>query len=776
SANTSVTVSQAGTYSYDWHEVNGTGCEDRDTVVITFIQQPVAEAGQNISLCQLSATLAAVSTVGLGTWTQVSGPGSISFDNNHNPNAIATATQQGTYVLQWTENNQGCTSLDQVTLVLTQQPVANAGVDTALCSFNHTFNAIPSVGVGTWLMISGPGTATFSNVHSPTSSVNVSTHGTYTFLWNEDNNNGCISNDTVLITFNYIPISTFTLPSILCFNDTIVVTYTGNATPQATYTWNFGNATVISGTGAGPYAITYNQPGNYTVSLQISQNNCTSSTTTMQITNPEPISLSLSKVDITCFGYNDGLVTSQVTGGTPPYNYHWNNGSIFANQTQATAGWYFLTVTDQNSCKATADITVLEPAQLTIEMIDSMAICKDSTITISASATGGTFPYSYQWNNGANANSITVTPTTTTIYSLIVKDSRQCMAQKSIKVYVYPPLNFTATANPDSICLGEKVTINTVTSGGMGAPYTYYVNGLWSSSPIYLYPNNSQSYQIRVKDGCNYTAMVDVPIFVYPSPSINPSSNIISGCVPLTVQFNESSPDEGQTYLWDFGDNSSAFSRNPKHTFNNAGTYTISLTVTTVNGCHVTNIFPNWITVYPLPNAQFIATPPIANVVKPEIVFSNYSTLADSVMWFFGDGDSTNIYNPYHIYPADTPRTYQVTLVVFTNKGCSDTVYGTVQVRDVYTFYAPTAFSPDGDGINEVFYVSGHGIKEETFKLTIYDRWGEIVFETNDIHEGWDGRIKGGKLAPIGTYTWLAKFKDVQKIAHDEYGKVTIIR
>ena len=775
-ANTSVTVNVEGTYTYEWHEVNGSGCENRDTVAITFIQQPIANAGSDISVCQLSSALNASSTAGLGTWTQISGPGTVSFDNNHNPTATATATQQGTYVLQWTEDNQGCTSSDQVSLILTNQPIANAGIDTAVCSFTYQLNAIPSYGTGTWLNISGPGSAQFSNINSPNSMVQVSTHGMYTFVWNEDNSNGCISNDTVQITFNYIPTSSFTLPSINCYNDTITITYTGNATPQATYTWDFGNATVISGIGAGPYAITNNQTGTFSVSLQITQNNCTSSTTTLQTTNPEPISLSLSKVDVTCFGYNDGLVTSNTTGGTPPYSYHWNNGSFFSNISQAEAGWYFLTVTDQNGCKAMADITVFEPAKLSINMIDSIAICKDSTITISASVTGGTYPYTFQWNNGVNTNSITVTPSTTTIYSLIVKDSKQCYAQKSVKVFVYPPLTFTATANTDSICLGEQVIINTQTSGGMGAPYQYFVNGLFNSTPIYLYPNNSQSYQITVKDGCNYTAMVDVPIYVYPSPSINPSSNITSGCMPLTVQFNESSPDLGQQYVWDFGDNSSAFSRNPKHTFNNSGTYTINLTVTTINGCHVTNTFPNWITVYPLPHAQFISDPSIANVIKPEINFINYSTLSDSVMWFFGDGDSTNIYNPYHLYPADTPNTYQVTLVVFTNKGCSDTVHGVVMVRDVYTFYAPTAFSPDGDQINEVFYVTGHGIKEETFSLTIFDRWGEIVFETNNIHEGWDGRIKGGQIAPVGTYTWIAKFKDFQKIAHDEYGKVTIIR
>ncbi len=775
SPTTSVTVSQAGTYSFQWHEVNGVGCENSDTVVITFIQQPIAEAGQNISVCSLSASLYAVPSVGTGTWSQVSGPGTLSFSNLNDPQATVTTTTQGTYVLQWTENNNGCTSSDQVTLVLTVQPVANAGADNSICSFNYTMTAIPSVGTGTWLMINGPGNAQFSNIQSPSTNVQVSTYGTYTFVWTENNGNGCVSSDTVEITFNYIPTSVFNINPILCNGDTTIITYTGNALPNATYSWNFGNANVISGTGAGPFYINYNQPGSFNISLQVSQYGCQSTVTTQSVINPQPISLSLSKQDVSCFGLNDGVISSVVQGGTAPYTYLWNNGSINANLIQVSAGWYALTVTDANGCKISNEITVFEPAKLSIDMPDSIAICKDSTITILASVTGGTYPYSFLWNNGVTQPNITVNPSYTTIYTLQVTDGKNCTALKSVKIYVFPPVSLSAFANIDSICMGEKITITTNVSGGK-PPYTYFVNNIQTTLPIYIYPNSAQSYQVKVIDGCGYTAMADVPIFVYPTPSINPSSDKIAGCAPLTVQFNESSPDEGQTYLWNFGDNTSAFSKNPLHTFKNPGTYTITITVISQYGCQVVNVFPNWITVYPVPDAKFIADPTIATVVKPEIQFKNMSTLADSVMWFFGDGDSSTIYSPYHRYKAFQPAKYHVTLVVFTNKGCVDTAYGIVEVRDIYTFYAPTAFSPDGDGINEVFRLTGHGIDEETFNLKIYDRWGEIVFETNDIHLGWDGRIKNGQIAPVGTYTWVARFKDVQKIMHEEYGKVNIIR
>ncbi len=775
SPTSSVTVTQQGTYLFQWAEFNGVGCENKDTVAITFIQQPIAEAGQNINLCALNTSLNAIPSVGTGTWSQVSGPGTITFNDVNNPQTTISTNVQGTYLLQWTENNNGCTSSDQVTVTLTQQPVANAGIDASLCSYTYTMTAVPSVGTGMWTMIQGTGTAQFANAQSPTTNVQVNTHGTYTFVWTENNGNGCISSDTVQITFNYVPTSTFTVNPILCFGDTVVVTYTGNALPTATFSWTFNNANVISGTGAGPFTINYNQPGNYNISLQITQNGCQSQITTVSITNPQQLSLSLSKQDVSCFGLNDGLISSIVQGGTMPYNYLWNTGATVANLTQITAGNYQLTVTDANGCKVFDNIIVNEPAKLSIDMLDSIAVCKDTTITITTSITGGTFPYSYLWNNGFTSQNITVTPSQTTIYTLQVTDSKNCTATKSIKVYVFPPIVLSASANIDSVCLGEKVTITTNASGGK-PPYTYYVNNLQTSIPIHIYPSSSQSYQIMVKDGCNYSAIVNIPIFVYPSPSINPSSNVIAGCAPLTVQFNEGSPDEGQTYIWNFGDNSSAFSKNPLHTFKNPGTYTITITTITQYGCQAVNVFPNWITVYPLPKARFLTDPTIATVIKPEVHFINISTLADSVMWFFGDGDSSKIYSPFHKYPAFQPQKYNVTLIVYTNKGCSDTTYGVVEVRDVYTFYAPSAFSPDGDGVNEVFRIYGHGINVETFNMKIYDRWGEIVFETNDINLGWDGRIKNGQIAPVGTYTWIVRFKDEQNIVHEEYGKVNIIR
>ncbi len=774
---TNVTVTTGGIYTFTWTENNGLGCISSDGVNITFTQQPVANAGPDISVCQLGTTLQGVASVGTGTWTQVTGPGTISFTDANSAATAITGSVQGTYTLQWAENNgNGCTSNDQMTVVLTQQPVANAGTDGAICSLTYTMTATPSAGTGTWLGISGPGTSMFAGINSPTSSVTVSQYGQYAFVWNENNGNGCFSNDTVTVTFNNIPTSTFDFTEILCFGNNSQITYTGDALSSATYLWNFGTATVISGSGQGPYVINYPSTGSFPVTLQVTQNNCVSITTTENPTSPAVLTLSLTKTDVSCFGANNGNIVSSVGGGILPYNYLWSDGSIFSMIPSASAGTYVLTVTDENGCQISDTTILYEPPQLAIDVPDYIPICNDSVITIDASATGGTFPYTYSWNSGYFTPSITVSPDTTTHYIVTATDAFGCTSVSNIEVYVYPPITFSAFSDVDSLCLGEKMIISTVVSGGDGGPYLYTINGSAGSAPFILYPNTSQSYQIIVKDGCQYSAMDTVPIVVYPNPPINFSSDITSGCIPLTIQFNESSPNEGQTYLWEFGDNEAAFVKNPSHTFKQPGTFSVNLTVTNIYGCKVSNLFSDFITAYPLPHAQFEANPPIAEIIKPIISFTNFSSLTDSVMWYFGDGDSSNVYNPTHQYQAYPSGIYDVTLVVISPLGCRDTVRGQVEVKDVFTFYAPTAFSPDNDGKNEVFIVSGSGIKEDTFHMLVYDRWGEVIFETTDINQGWDGRVKGGNKATVGTYTWLATFRDFKKVLHEKSGSVTILR
>ena len=771
------TVSGNGLYTFTWTEDNGNGCISSDDVSINFTQMPVANAGPDISVCQLSSTLAGIPSVGNGTWTQTSGPGTITFAFPTLATTTITGSLQGTYSLQWTEDNgNGCISSDNMILTLTLMPNAEAGPLDSVCSLTYPqLQAAPSVGIGTWSQLSGPGSSNFSAQNSPTSNVTTTIYGDYQFLWTENNGNGCIDMDTVLITFNYIPTSSFTSTVPLCFGDSITITYTGNGQNNAQYTWVFTNANIISGNSFGPYVVNYSQPGNNTISLTVSEHGCISTTTVENVVSPPLLTLSLSKTDVSCFGDANGSVFTSVTGGTLPYTYLWSNGSFFSSINSAAPGNYNVVVTDFNGCSLTSSIVVVEPPKLSIDVPDFLTICNDSTISISASATGGVFPYTFLWNNGSNNQTISVSPDTTTLYTVFATDANLCTSSSNVEVFVYPPISLTAYSSADSICPGEPIVINANAAGGTNV-YTYSLNGIIQDIPITLYPNTSLSYQVQVHDGCNYEAQVNIPIIVYPSPPNDPSSDAIHGCVPVLIQFNEQSPDTNLTYLWDFGDGEAAYVKNPAHIFKNPGTFDISLTTTNSYGCKTSLLFPDWITAYPVPTAQFQPDPTIASLVKPIITFLNYSELANSVMWYFGDGDSSNIYKPTHRYPTYPPGVYDVTLVVFTSEGCSDTTHGKIEIKDELTFYAPTAFSPDNDNINEVFLVFGSGIEENTFQISVYDRWGEVIFESKDMKIGWDGRVKGGAKAPVGSYTWISTFRDFKGVAHEKAGVVTLIR
>ena len=774
--NANATVPGNDVYTFTWTEDNTNGCIDSDDVVITFTQMPTANAGTDINICQLDTNLAAVPSVGTGTWT-VSGPGILNIDLPNSSNTTVSTLTQGVYNLTWTEDNgNGCIDSDNMVLTLTNQPVSNAGVRDSVCSLTFTLIATPSYGTGTWSQLSGPGSSSFDNQNFSGSSVTTTVYGDYNFIWAEDNGNGCTDADTVLITFNYIPTSSFTVDQINCFGDDATVTYIGNAELlNAQFSWTFSNANIISGSNNGPYEIDYSNAGTNNISLTVTEHGCVSPITSIPVLNPPLLTLSLSKIDVSCNGFGDGQVFTSVAGGTPNYNYSWSNGLVFSTIVNASPNIYKVTVTDINGCTVKDSIIITEPPKLVIDMLHNVSICDGNDTTLTASATGGMYPYTLLWNTGSPNSSITVAPHVTTNYYIVVTDANQCTSISNVEVYVYPPLLLSVSQNKDSICPGESFVISAVANDGK-EPYIYYIDGVQTTVPITIFPNTQHTYQITVKDGCDYQAQSEIYVYVYPSPTNFPTYDIQAGCIPFTVSFNEGSPDIGQSYLWDFGDGSSAYSKNPVHTFNQAGDFDVTVTVTSVFGCKTTNFYQDWLTAYPLPVAQFEPEPPVATIIKPIIVFNNYSQLADSVRWFFGDGDSSNIYTPSHRYPAYPTGTYNVTLIVYTAQGCSDTITDIIEIQDVLTFYAPTAFSPDKDGKNETFLVFGNGINLNTFELFVFDRWGEVIFKSTNMEQGWDGKVKGGKIAPVGVYTWLVKFRDFKGVMHEKSGSVTVVR
>ena len=768
---TSVTSTPLATTTYSVTGTDVIGCTAITQVTVIVNIPPTISITGTPNICNGQSSILTANGGVSYIWSTSELTNSISVSPNSNATYYVTGTDANT-----------CTNTAQYTVTVTEMPNANAGDDAAVCQLNYNLNAIPSVGSGIWTVALGDNVNFSPSVNSPNATITVGTTGIYSLIWHEDNGNGCIDADTVVVQLTQPPTSDFTISSIPCYGDAAVINYSGTGNALCTYIWSWNDANVVPGIGIGPHISTWQASGTQTVGLIVSLNNCPSTQTFVTVTNPTLLTSTISHTDILCNGEQNGMVVSTPTGGTFPYSYQWNNGSNTSALTDVYAGLYTVTITDINGCTTTNEASINEPTQFVIGSTPDQSICYGLSTTLNISATGGTEPYTYYWNGLLSNNFITVNPDTTTTYTATAIDANGCASNiSSTIVTVSPKVELALNQSANSICIGEPVIIIPIITGGIGAPYTLLNDeGNIVTSPVYIYPEQSGWHTITAQDGCGTSDTNSIYITVYPLPPANANADFSYGCQPLTVQFNELNPENGQTYLWNFGDNADlSLAKNPVHTYKQAGTYSVTLTVTSEHNCQNVITYNNFITVWAKPVAHFIWNPYAASFTNPVITFTNMTENGIPSYWNFGDGDSSNLENPVHRFP--NIGSFLVELIAVSENGCLDTVAYPIEIKEGYTFYAPTAFSPDNDNKNDEFYILAHGIKEAGFYLGVYDRWGEIIWETTNFDETteqsdkWDGSAKYNNIVPVGTYKWLAKFKDFRGVLHEKSGNIIII-
>ncbi|MBL4704379.1 MAG: gliding motility-associated C-terminal domain-containing protein, partial [Flavobacteriales bacterium] len=337
-------------------------------------------------------------------------------------------------------------------------------------------------------------------------------------------------------------------------------------------------------------------------------------------------------------------------------------------------------------------------------------------------------------------------------------------------------------AGPDlAICLGSSATIYATATGGSGA-YTFNWNlGLGSGAEKIVSPNQDTAYMVIVYDDCGTPSDTDyVSVSVIAPPIVNFSADVLTGCAPLSVTFSGLDIPVGATCHWDFGDgSSSADYGTTNHIFQWGGCFNITLTVTTVDGCTAALKLDNYICPEATPVADFFWKPELPSIFDPHVRFINNSQGADSYKWTITvDGDEFT-FSSNHVdfdFPSVDPGVYPVCLIVTNKSGCSDTICYDVKIVDDVHVFIPNAFSPDGDGLNDVFVPILSQPEISNYQFIIFDRWGQELFSSERMGEGWDGTQQGDAL-PIGVYVWMIRFrKDWNYEYKDLKGHVTIIR
>ncbi len=676
-----------------------------------------------------TANLTASTVAGASSYTW-SGPNGFT-SNLQNPTNVPVPSAPGSYNYVVTViggNGQPCTS---TTTVVVNDPQVDAGVNQTVCA-------------GDPVTLAGALATTYAWDNGVTDAVPfvpVAT-GIYTVT---GTTNGCTATDQVLVTVTPLPILSAGNDVALCAGFSIVLTGVGSG-----LSWDNG---ITDGVSFVPTATT-------TYTLTSTVNGCTSTDDVVVTVNALPIA-NAGPDQAVCIG---SPVTLNSTGPNPTWTGGITNGLAFSPNVTQT---YTLTVVDANLCTSSDDVLVTVNLYPIISAGPDQTVCSGTAVTLAGS--GGT---SYTWNNGV-LDGVSFVPAVGTItYTATDNNPTGCSGSDQVTITVNP-LPIVNAGNDTLICYGVSLIL-----AGQGA-----VSYVWDNSVIngiLFTPSATATYNVVGTDanGCVNTDQVIVS--VTPTPLVSFVASVSAGCVPVVVTYTNTNP-TANTYLWDLGNG--VTSTNPNTvttTYTGVNCYDVTLVSTTPNGCIGQTTINSIVCANDNPVAAFTADPNVLSLIDTYTQLLNESTGAENYLWNFGDGTATSIdINPGHFFPSDEPGSYQITLVAYSVFGCTDTATVNIEVQDAVIYYVPNSFTPDDDEYNPVFKpVFTSGFDPYDYKMLIYNRWGEIVFETHDTEFGWDGTYLGTSgLVKEGDYIWQIEFKTTLSDARKKLsGSVTLLR
>ncbi len=488
-----------------------------------------------------------------------------------------------------------------------------------------------------------------------------------------------------------------------------------------------------------------------------------------------------------CYGNSLSLLTNSQGGKGSGYAYQWlvnnsplaNSSSININPSQYTldtGGIVALSLITTDNCTTLPDTTsirlnVLPKLQLQVGYKDSM--CYQSTNTIQLKAKGGKANnYQYQWLNAqqqplqGSSDSLVIAYTSAIqsglhTYYAILSDGCSINDTITISQMLLPPLSLSLSTNNACPAYSSLLKANITGGKGYGYQLQWWRNGQLLSSTkdtLTAYAQGQVNiYRVMVKDACS-TVSDTAQLLLGVQPNIQLIADKDSGCAPMQLKYTIATTYQ-QAFNWTLytGNNNDSISGN--HTqvspmlIYNTGIYTAKLKVLTATGCQVM-VNGNTIRVHPKPIAKFWQSSDNLTLNYPELKLENRSSNAAQYQWLYPPiGSSTN--TDLNIKYTDT-GIYTITLIAISSHQCTDSITNTVIVSNDLQILVPNAFTPNGDNVNDVFKPIGVGIQK--LQITIYNRWGELMYSSDDKNGGWDGTFMG-KQVQQGAYLYLIEAK-----------------
>ncbi len=537
------------------------------------------------------------------------------------------------------------------------------------------------------------------------------------------------------------------------------------STPGTRISWDFGNGATSNLKNP---VQTFAQPGQYFVK-QYASNPCAM--------DSSEIVINVLSTPVVDFEYSDNLCVGQPIEFTNKSSDLSNPVWIFStgdtinatdpSYTFNTVGTYdvILRITDvQTGCTTdlSRPISIGDPPA-PIFSLDVTEGCAPLQVKLSNNSTGGDF---YEWDFGDGNYSVASEPVHTYMdpgdyeVKLSVSDQLGCSVDTvlgGVEVYPVPEARFVV---PDSIYCGLPATIAFINESEGAAGYEWSMGDGASStlrSPAHEYLTPGE-YDIKL-DAVNQYGCADryeKSIKLISQPIADFTLDTLAACSPFTATFKNYG--RGTSYHWDFGDGLTSDERVPTHTFSDPGFYDISLVVGNDEVCFDTLNLPGLVEVWKTPTASFSWKDEIIGDPTGRVIFLNESEGAETYLWDFGDGNSSDEENPVHRYRSN--ELWEVFLEATGNHNCKDDTLLLIQPKYFGKLFVPSAFAPDdGRGESQLFLPKGHGIKE--YHLQIFSAYGELLWESYELAdgqpaEGWDGTHKGKPL-PQDVYVWKVR-------------------
>jgi gliding motility-associated-like protein len=773
------------------------GCTESYTDYVQVFPKPIADFGLASPVsCTVNPVQFLDSSICPTPLTYLWDLGNGSTSTLRNP--VATYPDVGTYNVSLIVTSQyGCK--DTVTLpaslAVLPPPIASFVSSPNCTDYQYNFSDI-SIGASTYLW----------NFGDPTTTLDVSSSGSPVWVYPDSGtytvtliiNPGSSCTDTSIVTL-YLPHfldPKFTPPPAQCEGSRFNFNAGGSYYGTGTFSWNFGSsATPATSSAEDPTDIIFNTAGTIPVTFTVTENGCSLSYTDNITVYKKPVADFGLSSPLSCIlnpiRFNDSSITDT------PLNYNWNFGNGLTSTLQNPTTTYpsvgnynvQLIVTSQHGCKDTLDspasLNVLPPP---VPAFSHSTTCFSNQINFIQNSVGA---YTYTWNFGdltttGDASSLAAplwvySDSGTYTVIMTVNAGSSCQGADTNMIHVNPPLIPSYIAPPGE-CIDDnsfdfKPGGSYMGNGTFNWNFGSHANPSTSNieNPLQIVFDTVGTFPVAVtisENGC--TTTVSGLVDVYPKPVAYYEITTTFGCALQPVYFiDDSQSGLPLTYLWNFGDGTSSTLKNPYCTYLNPGNYYTNLIITDSRTCKDTFDFPATLLIQPSPVAGFVVSPTYTSIFYPDISLADQSSGTD--IWLINWGDNTITNNPNDIHTYTHEGTYTIMQIVQNNLGCYDTAYSEVLIDDNYLFWLPNAFTPGrADGINDVFKPKVIGVHKYSFM--IFDRWGEKLFETNDLNEGWDGIYKNN-LCQQDVYVYKISFwDDIYREHHQYIGSVTLVR